>query len=85
MATLTHISHRRLAIDELDKSIVNLSARINASTSWLVSASQGSPRLSEWVAGSLLGPILSKYFREAWFKVLLATVLSLISLRYLTG
>ena len=32
MATLTHISHRRLAIDELDKSIVNLSARINAST-----------------------------------------------------
>ncbi len=32
MATLTHISDRRLAIDELDKSIVNLSARINAST-----------------------------------------------------
>ncbi len=32
MATLTHISHRRLAIDELDESIVNLSARINAST-----------------------------------------------------
>ncbi len=32
MATLTHLSHRRLAIDELDKSIVNLSARINAST-----------------------------------------------------
>ncbi len=32
MATLTHLSDRRLAIDELDKSIVNLSARINAST-----------------------------------------------------
>ncbi len=32
MATLTHISDRRLAIDEFDKSIVNLSARINAST-----------------------------------------------------
>ena len=32
MATLTHIADRRLAIDELDKSIVNLSARINAST-----------------------------------------------------
>jgi len=32
MATLTHLSHRRLAIDKLDKSIVNLSARINAST-----------------------------------------------------
>ncbi len=32
MATLPHISHRRLAIDALDKSIVNLSARINAST-----------------------------------------------------
>ncbi len=35
------------------------------------------------VAGSFLGPILSKYFREAWFKFLLATILSLISLRYL--
>ncbi len=32
MATLTHLSDRRLAIGELDKSIVNLSARINAST-----------------------------------------------------
>jgi hypothetical protein len=32
MATLTPISDRRPAIDELDKSIVNLSARINAST-----------------------------------------------------
>ncbi len=32
MVTLTHVSDRRLAIDELDKSIVNLSARINAST-----------------------------------------------------
>jgi hypothetical protein len=32
MATLTPIADRRLAIDELDKSIVNLSARINAST-----------------------------------------------------
>ncbi len=32
MATLTPISDRRLAIDDLDKSIVNLSARINAST-----------------------------------------------------
>jgi uncharacterized membrane protein YfcA len=36
------------------------------------------------VAGSFVGPILSKYFRETWFKALLATVLSLISLRYLT-
>ena len=32
MVTLTHLSHRRLGIDELDKSIVNLSARINAAT-----------------------------------------------------
>ena len=32
MATLNYIADRRLAIDELDKSIVNLSARINAST-----------------------------------------------------
>jgi hypothetical protein len=32
MATLTPIADRRIAIDELDKSIVNLSARINAST-----------------------------------------------------
>ena len=32
MATFTPIAERRLAIDELDKSIVNLSARINAST-----------------------------------------------------
>ncbi len=32
MATLTPIADRHLAIDELDKSIVNLSARINAST-----------------------------------------------------
>jgi hypothetical protein len=32
MAILTHISDRRLAIDDLDKSIVNLSARINGST-----------------------------------------------------
>jgi len=37
------------------------------------------------VAGSFLGPILSKYFREAWFKALLATILSLISLRYLSA
>ena len=32
MATLTHTADGHLAIDELDKSIVNLSARINAST-----------------------------------------------------
>ncbi len=32
MATPTPIADRRLAIDALDKSIVNLSARINAST-----------------------------------------------------
>jgi hypothetical protein len=32
MATFTPIADRRLAIDALDKSIVNLSARINAST-----------------------------------------------------
>ncbi len=32
MAMLSHISERRLAIDELDRAIVNLSARINAST-----------------------------------------------------
>lgn len=37
------------------------------------------------VAGSFLGPILSKYFREAWFKALLAAILSLISLRYLSA
>ncbi len=37
------------------------------------------------IAGSFLGPILSKYFREAWFKALLAIVLSLISLRYLSA
>jgi len=36
------------------------------------------------VAGSFLGPILSRYFREAWFKALLATILFLISVRYLT-
>jgi hypothetical protein len=32
MATLTHTSDRHSAIDELDRAIVNLSARINAST-----------------------------------------------------
>ena len=32
MAMRTHVSDGRLAIDDLDKSIVNLSARINAST-----------------------------------------------------
>jgi uncharacterized protein len=37
------------------------------------------------VAGSFLGPVVSKYFREAWFKALLATILSLISLRYLSA
>jgi uncharacterized membrane protein YfcA len=37
------------------------------------------------VAGSLIGPILSKYFREAWFKALLAIILTLISLRYLSA
>jgi uncharacterized membrane protein YfcA len=37
------------------------------------------------VAGSFLGPVLSRYFREAWFKALLATVLSLIGLRYLSA
>jgi uncharacterized protein len=37
------------------------------------------------VAGSFLGPILSKYFREAWFKALLATILFLISVRYLSA
>ena len=35
------------------------------------------------VAGSFLGPILSKYFHEAWFKALLVTLLTLIGLRYL--
>lgn len=35
------------------------------------------------ITGSAIGPILSKYFREAWFKALLAIILSLISLRYL--
>jgi uncharacterized membrane protein YfcA len=37
------------------------------------------------VAGSFLGPILSKYFREAWFKALLAAILTLIGLRYLSA
>ena len=37
------------------------------------------------VAGSVLGPILSKYFREAWFKALLVTILALIGLRYLSA
>jgi uncharacterized membrane protein YfcA len=37
------------------------------------------------VAGSFLGPILSKHFREAWFKALLAAILFLISLRYLNA
>jgi len=37
------------------------------------------------VAGSFLGPILSKYFREEWFKALLATILTLIGLRYLSA
>ncbi len=32
MATLTHVSKRGPAIDDLDRAIVNLSARINAST-----------------------------------------------------
>ena len=32
------------------------------------------------IAGSILGPILSRYFREAWFKSLLAIILFLISL-----
>jgi len=41
--------------------------------------------LSGTVAGSILGPIVSKYFREAWFKVLLAVILSLISIRYLSA
>lgn len=36
MAMLTHTSDRRLAIDDLDNSIVNLSARISASTSELL-------------------------------------------------
>jgi uncharacterized membrane protein YfcA len=37
------------------------------------------------VAGSFLGPILSKYFREAWFKALLVTILALIGFRYLSA
>jgi uncharacterized membrane protein YfcA len=37
------------------------------------------------VAGSVLGPILSKYLREAWFKALLMTILALIGLRYLSA
>ena len=37
------------------------------------------------IAGSILGPILSRYFREAWFKSLLAIILFLISLRYLSS
>jgi uncharacterized membrane protein YfcA len=41
--------------------------------------------LTGTVAGSLLGPIVSRYFREAWFKALLASILSLISLRYLSA
>ncbi len=37
------------------------------------------------VAGSVLGPILSKYLREAWFKAMLVTILALIGLRYLSA
>ncbi|NCF30229.1 MAG: TSUP family transporter [Gammaproteobacteria bacterium] len=37
------------------------------------------------VAGSVLGPILSKYLREAWFKALLMTILAMIGLRYLSA
>lgn len=37
------------------------------------------------VAGSILGPILSKHFREKWFKALLTAILALISLRYLNA
>lgn len=37
------------------------------------------------VAGSILGPILSKHFRETWFKALLTAILALISLRYLSA
>lgn len=35
------------------------------------------------VLGSFIGPRVSRYFREAWFKTLLAIVLSLIGVRYL--
>ena len=41
--------------------------------------------LTGTVAGSFLGPVLSKYFREAGFKTLLVTVLALIGLRYLSA
>jgi uncharacterized membrane protein YfcA len=37
------------------------------------------------VAGSFLGPILSKFFQESWFKALLGTILALIGLRYLSA
>jgi uncharacterized membrane protein YfcA len=37
------------------------------------------------VAGSFLGPKLSRYFREAWFKALLTAILFLISVRYLSA
>lgn len=41
--------------------------------------------LAGTVGGSFLGPILSRFFREAWFKALLAAVLTLIGVRYLSA
>ncbi|GMQ75819.1 MAG: hypothetical protein BMS9Abin01_1079 [Gammaproteobacteria bacterium] len=48
MATFTHISDRRLAIDELDKSIVNLSARINASPGVVEAVNRAHERRALW-------------------------------------
>ncbi len=39
--------------------------------------------LAGTATGSYIGPRVSKYFRETWFKALLAAVLLLISARYL--
>lgn len=36
------------------------------------------------VAGSFAGPVISKYFRESWFRLLLGVILFLIGLRYIS-
>lgn len=40
--------------------------------------------LAGTIGGSFLGPIVSRFFRELWFKALLAAILTLIGLRYLS-
>ncbi len=36
------------------------------------------------VVGSFAGPVISKYFRESWFRLLLGIILFLIGLRYIS-